>query len=158
VSAAAVLDPAQARFVAGARAATMATISPEGRPRLVPICFVLRHEPDERGRAILYSALDDKPKRSPDPLRLARVRDLLVLPEVTLLVHRWSEDWHDLAWVRLEGTGELLEPQPHEAGEHADAVARLREKYAQYAEHDLASRPVIRITVTRAVAWGAVGA
>jgi PPOX class probable F420-dependent enzyme len=133
-------------------------MSAEGRPRLVPICFVVRDGFDTFGRLRIYTPLDEKPKRNADPRRLARVRDLLILPEVTLLVDRWDEDWTKLAWLRAYGTGELLEPQPHERDEHASMVVALRQKYPQYLDHDLDGRPVIRIAVDRVVAWDASAA
>jgi PPOX class probable F420-dependent enzyme len=148
-----ILDLAQRRFLAEARTATLATTTPEGRPRLVPICFVAGDD-DRLGRPQLYSPLDEKPKRSQDPHDLARVHDLLVLPEVSLLVDRWSEDWSRLAWLRLHGRGELLEPEPHEREEHATAVAELRGKYPQYVGQDLEHRPIIRMTIHRALGWG----
>jgi hypothetical protein len=58
--------------------------------------------------------------------------------------------------VRAYGTGEILEPQPHEREEHATAVAALREKYAQYRDQALEDRPIIRIALTRATSWGAL--
>lgn len=143
-------------FVAEARRAVLATIRPDGEPRLVPICFVLADAADDLGRPILYSPLDEKPKLSADPHRLARVQDLLVLPAVTVLVDRWSEDWTRLGWIRLSGRGLLLEPEPREREEHAAAIAALRAKYPQYASHDLDGRPVIRIAVDRVHRWGDV--
>ena len=77
----------------------------------MPICFVVAESDDTRGRPVIYTPLDEKPKRTPDPRNLGRVSDLLVLPEATLLVEHWSEDWHELAWVRLEGRAEVLEPE-----------------------------------------------
>jgi PPOX class probable F420-dependent enzyme len=148
-----VLSPEQRRFLADARSATLATTAPDGRPRLVPICFIVGTD-DRLGRTRLYSPLDEKPKRSADPHDLARVQDLLVLPEVSLLVYRWSEDWSRLAWLRLHGRGELLEPEPHERDEHAAAVADLRTKYPQYVEQDLDHRPIIRMTIDRSLSWG----
>jgi PPOX class probable F420-dependent enzyme len=145
----------QRRFLAEARQATMATMSAEGRPRLVPICFVAADGLDAYRRLRLYTPLDEKPKRDADPRRLARVRDLLILPEVTLLVDRWDEDWTKLAWLRAYGAGELLEPQPHEREEHTMAIEALREKYPQYRDHALEERPIIRIAVDRVVAWEA---
>jgi len=147
------LSAEQRAFVAGARSATLATISPSGRPRLVPICFVVGDDAPD-GRPRIYSPLDEKPKRSDEPRDLARVQDLLVLPEATLLVDRWSEDWTRLGWVRLDCRGELLEPEPREREEHAAAVVALRTKYAQYADQRIEDRPVIRLTVDRVVAWG----
>jgi PPOX class probable F420-dependent enzyme len=148
-----VLTAEQRRFLSDARSATLATTAPDGRPRLVPICFIVGGD-DRAGRPRLYSPLDEKPKRSTDPHDLARVHDLLVLPEASLLVDRWSEDWSRLAWLRLHGRGELLEPEPHELEEHAAAVADLRAKYPQYESHDLEHRPIIRVTIDRALSWG----
>jgi coenzyme F420-0:L-glutamate ligase/coenzyme F420-1:gamma-L-glutamate ligase len=151
-----ILDDAQRAFVGTARRATLATTAPDGRPRLVPICFALAPDDDALGRARIWTPLDEKPKRDADPRTLARVRDLLVLPQATLLVDRWDEDWTRLAWVRLYGTAELLEPEPREVEEHAAAVAALRAKHPQYASHALEGRPMIRISVDRVVAWGDV--
>ncbi len=151
-----ILDEGPRRFLASARTATLATISPSGRPRLVPICFVLRV--DEPGAQVrLYSPLDEKPKTGDDPHDLARVRDLLARPEATLLIDRWSEDWTDLAWLRLDARGELLEPEPSELRDRAVRVLvidALRAKYPQYETHSLEERPILRFTIGRAVAWG----
>ena len=149
-----VLDPEQRAFVAGARRATLATTAPDGRPRLVPICHVLAPHDDPHGRPLLYTPLDEKPKRDADPRTLARVRDLLVLPQATLLVDRWDEDWTKLGWVRLYGTGELLEPEPREVEEHAAAVSALRAKYPQYVGQAIDARPIVRFAIDRIVAWG----
>jgi len=149
-----ILTPDQRAFLDASRNATLATVDGQGRPRLVPICFALRPD-DVEGRPILYSPLDEKPKRASDVHELARVKDILVLPEVTLLVDRWDEDWSRLAWLRLYGRGELLEPQPHEVAEHTLAVGLLRGRYPQYAAHALESLPIIRVRVDRAVAWSA---
>ena len=143
-------------FIAGARRAVLATIRPDGEPRLVPICFVLVDEPDDVGRPLIYSPLDDKRKRSADPRQLGRVQDLLVLPSVTLLVDRWSEDWARLGWIRLSGRGQLLEPEPREVAEHGLAVAALRAKYPQYLGHALEARPIIRMSIDKVQRWGDV--
>ncbi|HEX2756224.1 MAG TPA: TIGR03668 family PPOX class F420-dependent oxidoreductase [Candidatus Limnocylindrales bacterium] len=148
-----VIDAAQRGFLGAARTATLATIGPSGRPRLVPICFVVGAD-DSAGRPRLYSALDEKPKSSADPLGLARVRDLLARPEATLLVDRWSEDWDRLGWLRLEVRGELLEPGPGDEAERAAVVTALRATYAQYSTHRLEELPILRFTVERAVSWG----
>ncbi len=135
-------------FVEEARRATLATIAGDGRPRLVPVCFVLAS--DEA-----YIPIDEKPKDSADPLDLARIRDILQRPRIALLVDRWDEDWSQLGWVRLEGTAGIVDPT---ATDHATAVVTLRAKYPQYATHDLDERPLIRIAVARVVWWGKLGA
>ena len=148
-----ILNPEERIFAVAARSATLATIRASGRPRLVPICFVVGADgPD--GRPRLYSALDEKPKRSSDPHDLARVRDVLILPEATILIERWSEDWSRLGWLRLDCRAEILEPEPHEVAEHAAAIRELRAKYPQYASHRLEDRPVLRFTVDAAASWG----
>ena len=141
----------QLAFLAAARTATLATIAPNGSPRLVPVCFVVRDGTD------LYVPLDEKPKRTEDPRDLARVRDILERPSVALLVDRWSEDWSELGWLRIRGDASLVEPAD-EPAEHAAVVAELRAKYPQYAAHRLEDRPLIRIRVTGTSSWGSVGA
>ena len=99
------LSADQRAFLESARRAVLATIAPDGQPRLVPICFVV-----DDAEPTLYTPIDDKPKRDDDPLALARVRDIAADPRVTILVDRWDEDWTRLAWLRAEGRATLLEP------------------------------------------------
>jgi PPOX class probable F420-dependent enzyme len=133
------LAAADRAFLGEARRATLATIGPDGRARLVPVCFVSIDD-------VVWSPLDEKPKATDDPRRLARVRDIGRDPRLTLLVDRWSEDWSELAWLRAEGRAELVESDP-------TVVAALRAKYPQYADHDLESRPMIRIRIERTSSW-----
>lgn len=146
-----VLSMAERAFLAAARRAVLATIAPDGRSRLVPICFVL-----DEARPLVYTPLDEKPKTVDQPRRLARVRDLLADPRVSVLIDRWDEDWESLAWLRCHGTASLLEWGGEDAGEHGMAVAALRSKYPQYATHRLDARPLIRIEIERATSWGAL--
>lgn len=173
----ATLTPAQSRFVEAARRATLATRSPSGRPRPMPVCFAMVGALG--GAPRLYVPIDEKPKRSTESRRLARVRDIEARPDVAVLVDRWDEDWSRLAWVRLEGTANVLWPshgsdrrpgeaaesnagdarvveEPGGADERRTAIGLLRARYPQYADHDLESRPLIRVVVTRIVEWGAV--
>jgi PPOX class probable F420-dependent enzyme len=151
-----ILSDAQRAFFAAERRAILATTSFEGRSRLVPVCFWLAPGIDARGRPTVYTPIDQKPKVSPDPHTLGRVRDILLLPDVTLLVDRWDEDWSKLAWLRAYGAGDLLEPASHGHDEHQNVVRELRHKYPQYVEHELETRPIIRITIERVVAWGVI--
>ena len=139
------LSASQRAFLEASRRAVLATIAPGGRPRLVPICFVV-----DRDRPIVYTPIDEKPKRDDDPLTLARVRDIAADPRVTILVDRWDEDWTQLAWLRGEGQAALIDP----GAEHASAVTALRARYSQYATHGLDERPLIRITLKRVIGWG----
>ena len=86
-------------------------------------------------------------------MRLARVRDILADPRVTVLVDRWDEDWTRLAWLRGNGLAAVVVPAAG-GDEHDAAVAALRAKYEQYAAHRLETRPLIRITFERVTDWG----
>ena len=151
-----ILDPIERAFLDAARYGVLATTAPDGRARLVPVCYALTNRFDGIGRPILYTPIDEKSKKTDNPHDVARVRDLLVLPELTLIVDRWDEDWSRLAWLRLYGYGELLEPQASEREEHAEAIAALRARYRQYEAHDLEHRPIIRVSIERVVSWGHV--
>ncbi len=137
------LAPDQRAFVEAARTAILATVAPSGRSRLVPICFVLD------GDALL-SPLDEKPKQVDDPRNLARVRDVTARRRVSLLVHRWDEDWSRLGWVRLRGDARLLEPGHAPLG----VIDGLRAKYPQYEDHAIDRRPMIEVVIDRVTSWG----
>ena len=152
------LTPAQRALLNSARRAVLATSATNGRPRLVPIAFAVAGGDDA---PLLYSALDEKPKSVADPRDLARVRDVLARPRVSVLVDRWSEDWSELAWLRLDAMATLLEPtdsgRPTDSdrAEHNLAVGLLRARYPQYAGHNLEGRPILRLQVERVVGWSA---
>ena len=140
-------------LLAEARRAVLATTRADGRPRLVPIAFATDPAPTQ---LVIYSALDEKPKSVADVRRLARVRDILARPAVSVLVDRWSEDWSELEWHRYDGHARLLEPSTAaDSAEHARAVALLRARYPQYAAQHLEDLPVIRIAVDTTAGWRA---
>ena len=148
-----ILTSADRDLLAESRTAILATLDPNGRPRLVPCCFAA--DPD---RDRIWTPIDEKPKLSADPRRLGRVADLTAWPAVSLLVDRWSEDWSKLAWLRLHGTASLLEPDDRGAGpERGVAIAALRRRYRQYLEHDLETRPIIAVDIAEAIRWAAGG-
>jgi PPOX class probable F420-dependent enzyme len=135
-------------LLADARRAVLTTIDARnGRPRSVPVCFVLVGD-------ALYSPLDEKPKASTDPRDLRRVRNLTADARATILVDRWDEDWTRLAFAELACRGRLIGPDDPD---HAAAVMALRAKYPQYATHRLEERPMIRFEVDAATAWTAAG-
>ncbi len=152
------LAPAERAFLLACRRIVMCTVAADGSPRPVPICFAVADSPAVEAEC-LYTPLDDKPKQVHDPRLLARVRDIVARPGVILLADRWDEDWSRLGWLRLLGRALLLEPGSGQAGgaeEHASAVAALRTRYPQYHDHDLASRPLIRVDITSARSWGSL--
>jgi PPOX class probable F420-dependent enzyme len=145
-----ILTPGELAFLVEARTAVLATIDDGGLPRLVPICFVATGDT----RPVLYTPLDEKPKRVADPHSLARVHDIVQRPEVALLIDRWSEDWSRLGWLRLSGTADVVESGGSAVVERSDAIAALRRKYPQYESHGLDDRPLIRIVVDSVRSWG----
>jgi PPOX class probable F420-dependent enzyme len=128
------------QLVAQARVARLATVSPDGRLHLVPICFTLAGE-------VLYTAVDEKPKRSRRLQRLANVR---VHPEVAVLVDCYAEDWSRLWWVRLRGIGRVVDDGP----ELDEAVAALAQKYEQYRDQPPGG-PALAIAVEEWRGWSA---
>ncbi len=144
----AVLSSPQLRFLAASRTAALATRARDGTARLVPICFIVvpRGEPPA-----IVTPLDEKPKAVADPRDLERVRDILAEPHVDLLLDRWSEDWTELAWLRLSGRASLLEPGDPTL---LALLPALRAKYPQYEAHRLEDRPAIRIDILAARSWG----
>lgn len=139
----------QEALLRSARRAVLATIRPDSRPRLVPIAYALDAQAD---LPLIYTPLDEKPKSVPDPHRLARVRDVVLRPAVSVLVDTWSEDWTQLAWLRLDGRAQLLEAADDG---HARAVALLRQRYPQYGGQHLEDRPLLAIEIEAATGWRA---
>ncbi len=136
------LEPWHRDLLAECRIAHLGTIAPNGRPRLVPVCYALAGDH-------VAIAIDEKPKSTTE---LARVRDIRRDPRVTLLVDRYDDrDWGRLAWLRLEADAIVLAT----GSEWPEGLAALRARYRQYATMALESLPLLRLTPTRAVAWRA---
>ncbi len=139
------LAPHVRTFVEQRRVARLATADAQGRPHAIPIVYAL-------DASHLYFALDAKPKSVP-PERLRRVRNIIENPRVAIIIDDYREDWRRLAYVLLEGDAALLP----DGDERERALALLRAKYRQYRGPRLPSdAPVVRVTIHRAVSWGAV--
>ncbi len=136
------LSRTELAFIRTARSAHLATVDAEGQPHVVPICFAFN------GRA-LYSAIDEKPKNR-GPRELKRVRNILGNPKAAVVIDRYDEDWHGLAYVLMFGKARLLQ----KGREHKAAVKLLRRKYPQYRSMAIDARPIIRVSPTRVVYWG----
>lgn len=127
------MTPAE-RF-ATARVARLATVSPDGRPHLVPIVFAVSGD-------LVHTAVDAKPKRTRNLRRLANIA---ADPRVTVLADHYDEDWSQLWWVRADGTARILD-------DSAEAIAALQARYPQYRETPPPG-PFLEITVARWTAW-----
>jgi PPOX class probable F420-dependent enzyme len=119
-----------------ARVARLATVDPAGRPHLVPICFAIEGD-------TLYSAVDEKPKRT---RRLRRLANIEANPAVEVLIDHYDEDWSRLRWARLRGTARIVEDR--------HAVELLAAKYPQYRNEPPAG-PVIEVTIEERSEWTA---
>jgi PPOX class probable F420-dependent enzyme len=133
------MDPSLARQrVHEASVGRLATITSSGRPHLVPCCFALCDD-------TAYTAVDAKPKST---LALRRVDNLVGNPAVSLLVDHYEEDWSALWWVRLDGTGRVVEsPTESEAAKRA-----LIGKYPQYRTVAIPG-PMIALEIETWRAW-----
>jgi len=109
------------------------------QPRVLPVTFAV-------AEGAVWSAVDDKPKRTPEP---ARVRYLRRRPRAALCVDRYDDDWSRLAWVQLLGRVDVLP-----ADSARDAMAALAAKYADYARR-APPGPLLRLTVERGLSWRA---
>ena len=128
-----------------ARVGRLATADTAGRPLVVPVCFAF-------DGAALYSAVDDKPKRT---RQLRRLRNVADNPQAALLVDVWDEDWTRLAWVAVDGRADVLTA----GAEFARALELLRAKYPQYRAMNLErDGAVLRLYADRVRAWRAADA
>ena len=134
------MDDAAARArVAEARVGHLGTVAADGRPHVVPCCFVLDGD-------TIYSAVDAKPKRTTALKRLDNVRHN---PAAELVVDHYDDNhWRELWWVRVTGDARVIE-----AGSERDhALALLKAKYPQYREQPPPG-PVLAVAITRWHAW-----
>jgi PPOX class probable F420-dependent enzyme len=122
-----------------ARVGHLAFVDDQDRPRVLPVTYAV-------AEGAVWSAIDDKPKRSAEP---ARVRYLRRRPEAALCVDLYDDDWSRLAWVQLLGRVEVVGLGEGDAG-----LAALTAKYAQYRERRPPG-PLLRLDVERAVCWKA---
>jgi len=141
----ATFSPAEREFLSAARVARLATADAQGRPHVVPIVF----EVDEHR---LYTPIDAKPKRV-GASQLTRVQNLLVNPQLAIVVDEYDEDWSRLRWVMVRGRGELVE----NGDAHATGVRLLHAKYPQYQRMPLDGRPIIVITPIGVTSWQGTG-
>jgi PPOX class probable F420-dependent enzyme len=133
------VDAATARRrLADAPVGRLATVTPEGRPHVVPCCFVLVGD-------WIYTAVDAKPKSTPLLRRLDNIR---AHPEVSVLVDHYDEDWDRLWWVRVDGTAQVVDSSTR--GD--DALAALARKYRQY-RVSVPPGPVIAVEITGWRMW-----
>ncbi|MGZ4427041.1 MAG: TIGR03668 family PPOX class F420-dependent oxidoreductase [Nocardioidaceae bacterium] len=126
------------RLVDAAPVGELATVGADGRPHVVPVCFVLVGD-------TIYSAVDHKPKSTQ---RLRRIRNLLETGHAAVLVHHYEADWSRLWWVRMDGVGRVVEGD----AEVSRVLAGLGGKYPQYVDHPPRG-PVLAVDITVWTSW-----
>ena len=133
------MDPTIARQRVGdARVGRLGTVTPAGRPHLVPCCFALVDD-------VAFTAVDDKPKST---FNLRRLENIRKAPATCLLIDEYDDDWTRLWWVRLDGTARVADS----ASEVTLAMNALTTKYAQYM-HVAIPGPVIALEIAAWVSW-----
>lgn len=133
------MDPTDLRRrLADSSIAVLATITDDGKPHLVPICFALDGD-------VIYFAVDHKPKRTRD---LKRLRNIAANPSVAVLVQHYEHDWRHLWWVRVDGTARVLE----DGDRSTRAVELLIDRYPQYRDRP-PEGPVVEVAVGRITGW-----
>jgi PPOX class probable F420-dependent enzyme len=131
--------------LAASRVGRLATVRADGGIDVVPFVFAL----DVAGRIV--SAVDHKPKRHQ---RLQRLDNIRAVPQVTVLVDHYEEDWSALWWVRARGVAEVVDADGDRDADHAAAVDALVAKYPQYRDHRPAGAAIL-ITITELRGWQA---
>ena len=137
------LTARQRKFVHTQRVARLSTVDVNGRPHVIPICFVV-----DRCSNIL-TAIDLKPKRV-DNMQLKRVRNISRNPYVAIVFDRYEENWDDLCFLLIHGRAELLTDEKMKAA----AARLLRDKYVQYITYLDDHAPIIRIVPDEITSWG----
>jgi PPOX class probable F420-dependent enzyme len=128
------------RRIATARVGRLASIDPNGRPHVVPVCFAVS------GTRVV-SVIDQKPKRTVQVRRLENVRRN---PDVQLVVDHYDDDWSALWWVRISGRGRVVDG----GATRDEVIDLLGRKYRQYREHRPMG-PVLVIDITQISSWQA---
>ena len=113
----------------------LATATLEGRPHIVPCCFVLYG-------STLYSAIDSKPKSTPN---LRRIQNIGANGNFSFVVDHYDEDWTTLWWVRVDGSGRVV----NDDDERDRALDLLAAKYEQYRD----TRPPGAVLALEVEAW-----
>ncbi|MCZ6828926.1 MAG: pyridoxamine 5'-phosphate oxidase family protein [Gammaproteobacteria bacterium] len=123
----------------------LATLGANGKIFQVPIVFV-------RYEGLLWSPVDGKPKSGGE---LARVRNVRMNPDMSLLLDAYESDWSKLWWLRIEAKASILQQEPGTDTQVAAVIHALRCKYPQYQDVPVLREPptLIAIRPTRVLSW-----
>jgi PPOX class probable F420-dependent enzyme len=122
-----------------ARVGRLGLLDEEDAPRVLPVTFAVAEDR-------IWSAIDQKPKRTKEP---ARLRFLRRDSRAALTVDRYSDDWDQLAWVQVLGRVEIVEVADGRAGLEA-----LKAKYEPYRD-EAPPGPLLALEPQRYLWWRA---
>ncbi len=143
------IEPEVEAFIKKLPVARLATADAEGRPSVVPVCFVLVD-------GYFYTPIDEK-RKSVSWGRLKRLRNIEVNPSVSLVIDHYEADWTALGYVLVRGVAETIAPRGRYAKEHAAVIGRLRSRYPQYKNARIDQKPLIKISPETVTLWTATG-
>jgi PPOX class probable F420-dependent enzyme len=152
-----VINPAHIKTIINkARVARLATVDSASKPHLIPVVFV--YDDDH-----YYIPIDEKTKQqsSGKPEKLKRIKNILVNPNVALLIDEYNEDWAKLYFVMIQGRASLMsnnnnnkkgqeQNEPSLLLEKAHKL--LSEKYHQYQKIGI-GKYVIVIYPQKVITW-----
>jgi PPOX class probable F420-dependent enzyme len=122
-----------------ARVGRLGLLDEEGGPRVLPVTFAVAE-----GR--IWSAIDQKPKRTAEP---ARLRFLRRDRRAALTADHYSDDWEELAWVQVLGRVSIVKLEDGRSGLEA-----LSAKYQQYGA-EAPPGPLLALDPQRYLCWRA---
>ena len=136
-------------IINNARVARLATIDSGCKPYMVPVVFVCDN--DDR----YYIPIDEKFKKSSEPGRLKRLRNIEANPNVALLIDEYTEDWAKLYFIMIQGIALLVgnKSEQDQSQNHIERAHKLlSEKYFQYREVGIGDY-VIMIYPQKVITW-----
>lgn len=133
---------ARERF-ATAPVVRLATVRADGTPHVVPVVFALAGD-------TIYTAVDQKPKRTS---RLQRLDNVRHEPRCALLADHYDDDWSKLWWVRADGRADVVD----DPDEDHPGLSLLATRYDTY-RVDPPKGALVIISVQRWTGWAAAPA
>ncbi len=134
-------------FIERARVARLATVDYTSKPHLVPVVFVFDGNH-------FFIPIDQK-RKTVEPQRLKRIKNIQDNPNVALLIDKYSEDWTKLAFVMIQGKASIITSKTQGNIQLQEAYKKLETKYRQYQKIGLGEICII-IKPEKVASWGAV--
>jgi len=131
------------QFIERARVARLATIDSEFKPHLVPVVFVFDGNH-------FFIPIDEK-RKTVEPDKLKRIRNIQHNPSIALLIDQYDEDWTKLTFVMIEGEASIANKSEGNL-QVKQAYQKLITKYIQYQKVRVGEMCII-ITPKKLTSW-----